>query len=91
MKIGRPMRKAVASTSTGEYYHSVASWFSLLEIVLGRFGYITQDENFPQVHTNEGYAILNIHPEDNPNEVAHVWWSWYRMPSGNWEVVCYVT
>jgi hypothetical protein len=91
MKISRKMRQKVAETSTGEYYRSVASWWSLLEIVLGEFGYITQDVNFPQIHTDAGYSLLTIHPEDNPDQLAYIWWSWYRMPSGNWEIICYIT
>ena len=82
-------REEVARLSTGHYYKSVHQWYARLCECLHRHNCKVISE-CPQVYNQEGRAVIRFQNEDG-TETEQVFWTWYRMPSSNWEIICYVT
>lgn len=84
----KKLREEVASLSSGRYYDEISHWFDLLDQVVQNFsdGCLTLGCDCPQVYNNSGSSMIRIGDSE-----LFVWWSWYRMPSGRWEIVCYLT
>jgi hypothetical protein len=56
-------------------------------------------EAMPDIHCQDGYSTIPLwkgvfdadgHAVDPPEQVGQVWFSWHRMQSGNWEIICYI-
>jgi hypothetical protein len=84
----RKLREKVASLSSGRYYDQIAHWFDLLDQVVQDVsdGELGMGDRYPSVFNSEGYMMTQIGDSD-----LYVWWSYYRMPSNRWEIVCYLT
>jgi hypothetical protein len=84
----KKLREEVASLSSGRYYDEISHWFDLLDQVVQNFsdGCLTLGCDCPQVHNDSGSSMIRIGDSE-----LFVWWSWYRMPSYRWEIVCYLT
>jgi len=88
------LRNAIAALSTGgvgTYYASPGEFFTRLEWVLREGGFEYEDLAHPTIHTNEGRGLLPVCLLGMDTPLFSVAFTWYRMPSGNWEVVCYPT
>lgn len=89
----RILGKKIASLSSGRYYNQIADWFDLLDQVVQEVGCgeIHLDD-CPQVFNSEGNGIIRLpYPFGLGDSDLQVYWSWYRMPSGRWEIICYLT
>lgn len=76
--------EAIASTSTGKYYPSVAAWWDAIGTVCRAFNVQLTGE-CPQVYNDSGRLTVEINDNDR------LFMTYYRMPSFNWEIVCYLT
>ena len=81
----------VCKFSTGSeapYYGCVEQWFYAL---LGglKVNNIVMMSYCPQFPQNEGsgHLIINVHGR----EELYIFYSYYKMPSGRWEIICYLT
>jgi len=96
-KLTRKMREAISSCSTGgvgTHYPSPSRFFSKLEWVLREGGFEYFDLEYPTIHTNEGRGLLGVvilGDAQVADPLFDVVFTWYRMPSGNWEMICYPT
>ena len=85
----RKIRNLVADCSTGEYYAQIYDWYAKIRESLEAENWTVSDE-CPQVYSSgDGHSLLNV--VDSSGRERHVWFSWYRMPSFNWEIICYLT
>ena len=90
------MRNAIASLSTGgvgTYYTSPGQFFTRLEWTLREIGLQPESDMHPSIHTEEGRGRVAVTMlgagMDAP--LFDVVYTWYRMPSSNWEFICYPT
>lgn len=88
-KIEKKLRNAIASLSTGVYYEHFHTWYEALEQLLGEYGF-TPQEDYPAIYNDEGRDSMGVVDPQTGEEVGYIWYSWYRMPSSRWEVICYV-
>ena len=91
-KLTTKMREAIASCSTGgvgTHYHHVGEFFVKLERVLREGGFEFEDLEYPSIHTTEGRGRLPVCLEGMHTPLFDVVFTWHRMPSGNWEMICY--
>ena len=93
-KMTKGTREAIASLSTGgvgTYYPSHGAFFTRLDWVLRQEGFQPSSSMFPPLfHTNEGRGLVPVSMigmEEHP--LFDVVYTWYKMPSGNYEIVCY--
>ena len=80
----------VCQFSTGSeapYYGRVEEWFYPLKHALLGVGVVTMTE-CPQFGDREGQGYLQI---NNGKEDMNIFFCWYKMESGRWEIVCYLT
>lgn len=92
-KMTRKLRNEIASLSTGgvgTYYTSPGVFFTRLEWVLREGGFEPVGDP-PTIHTNEGRYTTPVAPVGMIAPLFDVVTTWYRMPSGNWEMICYPT
>lgn len=83
----KQLRDSIASLSSGRYYDEVYHWYSWLCDILRNFG-ITSVDDCPQIFNNEGRQVTRFMDGDVQKSV---FWTYYRMQSGRWEIVCYLT
>lgn len=90
MRARHPLRSAVANISSGRYYKSISEWFCLISNTLEKHGCVLSEFDYecPQVYNDEGQSKITF--TDNRGQVCYIHWTWYRMPSFNWEIICYV-
>lgn len=84
-----PLRNAVAKLSSGQYYDEISHWFFAVRSIIRSHNFAC-DSDCPKVYNNEGYSHLQFF---NPKtgEEYRICWTWYRMSSFKWEIICYVT
>ena len=70
------------SSGTSNYYHNPHAWYCALADVLAPLIL----EPMPPIHTSAGHAHVKI-----KNFGETIYFTWYRMPSGNYEIICYLT
>jgi len=82
------VREEVARLSTGTYYTQFAHWVGALGAVLDKH-HLQLSIGIETPHNQEGRGMREL---ITPSEevVGHMWFSYYRMESGNWEVICYL-
>ena len=88
MKIAKKIREAVAGLSTqgrGSYYRTPYQWYEKVATVLQENGLTLQSE-CPQFFNEQGRSALHIEGVD-----SQVWFTYFRMASGNWEIIGYLT
>lgn len=83
-----PVRNAVSSLSSGAYYERPRHWWEKLCDTLQKYGYDLNDDDFPVFYSEEGRGSVSISKEGE--EAGRVIFTWYRMPSFNWEIICYL-
>jgi hypothetical protein len=83
----------IAGVSTHDrytYYKSPAQFLQRLSDVLREFGYVT-----PQfalyLYNMEGCGYIDVTRANKDKTEFRIYYTYYRMPSYNWEFVCYVT
>jgi hypothetical protein len=92
-KMTNKTREAIASLSTGgvgTYYTSPGAFFTRLEWVLREEGFEGVGD-YPAIHTSEGGGRIEVVLLGMETPLFDVVYNWYRMPSGNWEMICYPT
>jgi len=83
----------VSSTSTtSEYYATPNDWYRRLTRVLVSFNKILAP--MPEIHTQQGRGTLTYESVPgktggNAPRSGKIAFTWYKMVSGNWEMVCY--
>jgi len=93
-KMTTKLRNAIASLSTGgvgTYYPSTHMFFTRLECVLRDEGFEYEDLAYPTIHTDEGCGRIPVCMIGMDTPLFNIAFTWYRMPSGNWEIICYPT
>lgn len=70
-------------SSSKDYYYNLNAWYEALKATLAKHG--CEPEPMPPVHTHKGKAFIDF----SGRFEGSVFFTWYRMPSSNWEVVCY--
>ena len=81
------LREKIAGLSSGVYYDSIFQFFATLDGVLLANNCV-MDPEYPQVYNDEGRNILKFNVGD---QEFQVFWTYYRMQSGRWEIICYMT
>jgi hypothetical protein len=79
------LRKAIASLSTGDYYQRPEDWFREVVLILRSFD--CEVEPMLEINTAEGRSTIGFTGE----HIGSIFYTWYRMPSKRFEIVCYVT
>jgi len=89
VKTGSPIRGAIAKLSTGRYYPQIREWWGLVWGVLNDAGIPPErGENDPPVLYNiEGHWLLPLRGVTDTQLAVYI----YRMPSGNYEIVNYLS
>lgn len=82
----KDLRNQIANLSSGRYYDQIFHWFDLVVKTAARFGLIIDEQDCPQVYNDSGSSMIRIGDSE-----LFIWWSWYKMPSGRWEIICYLT
>ena len=91
MTIKKKLRNRIADLSSGPvYYDEVSDWHVLVKYVLRDFGLSFRRDQTPDIHGNEGRGLLAIEDEFGVT-VSHLCFTWYRMQSGRWEIINYLT
>jgi len=83
MRLSKKIREAVSALSTGgvgTYYKNPIEWFDALAKVLATFD-IDIESDCPYF-----YSVLRLSEGDN-----QVYYTYFRMASGNWEIIGYLT
>jgi len=85
--LNRAFREEAAGLSSGKYYDEIHEWYSVLLMVLNKYGFDTNQE-CPQVYNCQGRSVVYF--EDDNGKCHQIFWTYYRMQSFRWEIVCYV-
>jgi hypothetical protein len=93
IKSKHPVRDKVASLSTtNNYYNFKGDFIRAIDDVLEEFGWTTGDCD---LYGDNGRQTVNVVLKDERGnlveEVGQVILSWYRMPSGRYEMTCYLS
>ena len=90
-----PARLAVANLSTGnqpnQYYDEVSHWWERLLAALLEHNLEPVCIDCPQVYNGEGAAHVTLQTIGGIEVDSRLRWTWYRMPSGRWEIISYLT
>lgn len=96
MALSRKTRNQIADLSTSGidgYYTSPAKFFGKLDWTLRQSTEgLQMADDYPQTHIDEGrgrIAVSKIGMEAHP--LFDVTYTWHKMPSGNWEIICYAS
>jgi hypothetical protein len=83
----------VAEISTGgkngRYYDEISHWYCLLDNVVQNANCTMSVYEYPKVYNAEGRGLLEF--VDDEYKVYQILWTYFRMSSGRWEIICYVT
>lgn len=86
------LREKIAGLSSGVYYDSIFRFFSTLDgLLLSNYCHLTCGSDYPQVYNDSGRLNVDFTKGFCGEESYRVFVSYYRMPSGRWEIVCYLT
>lgn len=92
MALSTKAREAICSVAThghDSYYPTHEDFFTRLEWVLREHGFAFEDLRYPLIHTSEGRGLLPVVIIGSDQALFDVVFTWYRMPSGVWEMICY--
>jgi len=76
---------ATLSSGTGPYYERIEDWYEALKIILQKHECFPNI--LPEIHTNEGRGFVEFTGTRN----GQIYFTWYKMPSGRFEVICYLS
>ncbi len=84
-----PARSRIAElTSTNDYYAHKADFVGPADKILAEFGWTLAAFNMPG---DEGRCLATIVDiETESKEIGNLFVSWYRMPSGRYELTLYL-
>ena len=91
-KMTRKLRNEIATLSTGgvgTYYSHPGVFFASLERVLQKNELSYEDLTYPLIYTSEGRGRISVVNRGMDTPLFDVVYTWYRMPSSNWEIICY--
>lgn len=91
VKVSTKTRNSIASLSSGVYYQHPSHWWGRLVAILENEG-LKPSFDMPVFYSEDGHATMGLETlsgEGVDNTV--LWFSWHRMTSYNWEVVCYLS
>lgn len=101
MKMTQKVRNAIAGLSTGgrgTYYLRPSAFFSSLDWVLRDHGlqlvnspYTDPHADYPTIHNDDGRGRIAVCALGMDTPLFDVVYMWHRMPSSNWEFICYPT
>lgn len=77
------MTSDIAGLSTGVYYERPEVWYEQLKLTLAKYECVAGP--MPEIHTREGKALISYSGRTEGN----IFFTWYQMSSGNWEIICY--
>jgi len=82
------VREEVAGLSTGTYYTQFSHWVGALGAVLDKHR-LQLSMGVETPYNEDGSGMREI---ISPSEevVGFLWFSYHRMQSGNWEIICYI-
>ena len=90
-RVSTKTRNSVASLSSGVYYQHPSHWWNRLTAILESEG-LTPSFAMPVFYSEDGRATMvleTLSGEGVDNTV--LCFSWHRMASYNWEIVCYLS
>jgi hypothetical protein len=94
VKVSQVTRNSIASLSTGgagSYYQHPSHWWNRLTAILESEG-LKPMLDMPIWYTDDGHATMALETlsgEGVDNVV--LCFSWHRMQSYNWEIICYLS
>jgi hypothetical protein len=65
------------------YFDRVETWYKLLCQILEKHHCVPSP--LPEIHTYKGRGFVEFTGREN----GQVYFTWYKMPSGRYEIVCY--
>ena len=81
-----PIRKQISECSSGKYYESSCDYFKKIIDIFYHYGLHTDQLT---VHSNNGQRLIYIF--NKGDIIGNLYLSWYKMDSGNWEMIGYIT
>lgn len=99
IKARHPVRKAFSGCSSGKYYNSKSEAIDTFNATLEEHGFHLDYADCCNWSSDEGSVGVRVLIEADgpfdvdgyPRCVGYVHFSWYRMQSGRWEVIGYLT
>lgn len=86
-----PVRERVAGCSSGpKYYFSKGEIIDTLNRAVSPYALELEPDDCIDMPNNDGHKIIGVN-NANGRCVGNVWVSWYRMPSGRYELIAYIT
>lgn len=86
-----PVREAFSGWSSGTvYYETKGDAVYTFDHALADYGYHLDLADCMDWYYDEGRKIVRI-LDENDDLVGHACFTWYRMQSGRWEVIGYIT
>jgi hypothetical protein len=73
----------IAKVGVNFYFEEMADWYREIEYILSKHN--CKPEPMPEIHTDKGSAFV----EFNGKYEGQIYFTWYKMPTGRWEVVSY--
>ena len=87
----KKVREAFSSCSSGAvYYETKGCAISAFDASLEDYWYHIDLADCMDWHYDEGRKVVRI-LDYSDDCVGHAVFSWYRMPSGRWEIIGYIT
>lgn len=93
IKARHPVREEFAACSTSNrYYDTKGDAIDTFDIALQEYGYRLDDVDIVDMSGDEGrvHWAVCIDSLDYGEVVGQAVFSWYRVPSGRWEVIGYL-
>jgi len=98
IKANHPVREAFSGCSTGNargagrtgYYSTKGHAVNAFDAELQTFDLCLDRDDLADFHGNEGRKTIAVHDEFG-EEVGLAVFTWYRMPSGRYEFIGYLT
>lgn len=92
--LGHPIRDEVADLSTrgeGTYYTGILQWWDTVRQTLHNRGLTFFQCHHPHNTTSEGRGTMELLGPDGVEIDTQLIYTWYRMRSGRWEIICYLS
>ncbi len=92
-----PVREAFSENSSGSYYYDTkGDAVHAFNLTLERFGYHLDYAECSDWYGDDGSRLVSVldfseDTADYGDPVGSARFSWYRVPSGRWEVIGYLT
>lgn len=80
----------VANLSTGNYYDEFVHWYDEVVKLINRHGYLLETNECPQIYNGQGNGYIYFRAGEK-DWLYSIYYTYYRMPSFRWEIVCYAT